>query len=610
MKKQKLYLLVIGILFLTFGVWSCSGGGGGSSSSSSSGSSSGRQWTYMVYMGADNTLSDAGLYNLNDMEKVGSSSSLAIVVQAEFSTQYTSGMPTSHTARIYVENDNDPSQPNLNTGTDIGNVDMANPASLTAFINWAKTTYPAQHYALVIWDHGAGWKAKKLGSVLKGAVEDDTSGTFMSLPDLAKGVADSGVHFDVINFDACLMAMYEVAYEFKGTADYLVFSEETEPGTGDPYDTILGAIAANPSLSGRTLATTIVDSYNSFYIPDTRESSTKSAFDMSQIDALDAKIVALAKALQSDSGATAAVQLAQANTQSYAYPANHDIYDFCQYLNSRVTGTAKTLTSDIMTMVGSVVVDSKYTGTDVSNSHGLAIYIPQPGQTNASDLTDYAKLKCNLTTRSSASGTWGSYVEALLGGASLQQTGAGNFALALVWTKPDGSACDADLDLYVAEPDESGVPHWYSPWMGQTSPNGFFSQESSQAGQSLEYYVANAQVMSGNYYFLANYYANGSTCTQAQAHLMYMDPVTVNGTWTELQGSPVLLDLTNPLPSPNPCADLACLNNYSDWWYPGYTTRLMTGGAFLTGLDLPINTRNSLLIFRNSRGSALNGITP
>jgi Clostripain family len=614
MKKRKWYLLVVGVLIVSVGTLSCGGGGGGSSSPATN--SGPRQWTYMVYMGADNTLSDAGLYNLNDMEKVGSSGPLAIVVQAEFSTQYTAGMPTSNTSRIYVQNDNDPTQPNLNAGILVGNgnVDMANPASLTDFINWTKTNYPAQHYALVVWDHGAGWKAKKLSATLKGAVEDDTSGTFMSLPDLAKGVADSGVHFDVINFDACLMAMYEVAYEFRGLADYMVLSEQTEPGTGDPYDTILGALAANPAMSGRTLATTIVDKYNAFYVPDTRESSTKSAIDMSQIDTLDTKIVALATALQNDPSTTTAVQLAQANTQSYAYPANHDIYDFCQYLNSRVTGTAKTLTSDIITLMGSVVVDNKYTGTDVANSHGLAIYIPQPDQTNTSDLTDYAKLKCNLTTRSSAGGTWGSYVEALLGGSSLQQTGIGNFALYLYWTKPDGSACNADLDLYIAEPDGSGGSHWYSPWMGQTTPNGFFSQESSQAGQSLEYYVANEQVTKGNYVFLVNYYANAPasspTCTQAAAHILYMDPVTVNGTWTEATGSPVLLDLSNK--APGTVTDINTLITYSDWWSPGYLTRtaMATGGALLTGLDLPINTRNSMLIFRNSRGSVLNGITP
>ena len=442
------------------------------------------------------------------------------------------------------ENDNDPSKPNLNAGTGIGYVDMATPAALTDFINWAKTNYPAQHYALVVWDHGGGWKADKFKSFMKGAVQDETSGNFMSLPDLAKAVANSGVHFDVINFDACLMAMYEVAYEFRGLTDYMVFSEQTEPGTGDPYDTILGALSANPSMTGRTLATTIVDNYNAFYVPDTREGTTKSAVSMAAIDALDADVVTLAKALTNNSSASAAIAHAQANTQKYTYTANHDLYDFCSDLSSLVTGTVQTTCNDIMSLItSSVVVASKTTGTGVANSHGLAIYVPTANEANATDLTDYANLKCNLTSRASASGTWGDFVTTLLGGASLQQTGTGNFALYLYWTKLDGTACDADLDLYVAEPDGSGGSKWYAPWMGQTTPNGFFSQESSQAGKSEEYYIANDLVMKGNYYFLVNYYASSPTCTQAAAHILIQDPVTVNGTWTELAGSPVGLDL-------------------------------------------------------------------
>ncbi len=602
---KKSVVLIFG-LFLVTALSSCSGGGGGGGGGSAQPYAGPRQWTYMVYMGADNNLSDGGLYNLNDMETVGSSAGVAIVVQAEFSTKYTVGMPTSNTGRIYVQNDNNPNGANLSGGINIGNVDMADPATLTAFIQWAKATYPAQHYALVVWDHGAGWKSKKISSPLRGAVSDESAasaGALMSLPDLAKGVANSGVRFDIINFDACLMAMYEVTYEFKDLTDYMVFSEQTEPGTGDPYGPILAALTATPTMSARTLASTIVDNYNAFYVPDTRNETTKSAVDMAQISALDAKIIALSAALTADTATKAVVQAAQANTQNYAYPANHDIYDFCSYLNANmVSGTAKTVCGEITTLMPTVVINSKYTGAGVAKSHGLAIYLPQAVETSASDLTDYGKLKCNLTTRVSASGTWGSYIESLLGTATLQTYVPGNFALYLYWTKPDGTACNADLDLYVVEPDGKN----YSPWMGQTTPNGFFSQESSQSGKSEEYYLANNLIMKGDYLFLVNYYRNGSTCTQAMAHVLGQDPVTASGTWTELPGSPVLLDLTtNPMPIPNPCGTYDCFNIYSDWWYLGGTTKSINVGAAWSPFDMPFTTRNSEFIFRNQRGSAL-----
>ena len=118
--------LIVVALFMTMLSCSSSGGdgGGGGTGGTTGGSGGGtggttgsRQWTYMVYMGADNNLSDAGLGDLNEMEKVGSSASVAIVVQAEFSTKYTQRIDLSQHGRILVENDNDPNAVNLSSGT-------------------------------------------------------------------------------------------------------------------------------------------------------------------------------------------------------------------------------------------------------------------------------------------------------------------------------------------------------------------------------------------------------------------------------------------------------------------------------------------------------------
>jgi len=230
----------------------CNSGGDGDSDDTLPEPSASADWTYMVYMGADNNLSTAGLFDLNEMETAGSGEKVNIVLQAEFSSFYTDFSAIGHdgyggeTLRFLVKNDGNPDNVNLNAGKSIGNVDMGSPAALTNFIKWAAASYPAKHYALVIWDHGAGWKKSAL---FKGAVQDETSDSFMSLPMLAGAVRSAGVPLDVINFDACLMAMYEVAFEFSGLTDYMVFSEEVEPGEGDPYDTILSALKNRPGLT-------------------------------------------------------------------------------------------------------------------------------------------------------------------------------------------------------------------------------------------------------------------------------------------------------------------------------------------------------------------------
>ena len=606
-------MVMLTALGISTGLLGCGGGGDSSSSSGT------RQWTYMVYMGADNNLSDAGLGDLKEMETVGSSAGVAIVVQAEFSPKYSAaaGITDSQTGRVLVAKGVN----SLTTATMIGTVDMASPAALTAFITWAKATYPAQHYALVIWDHGNGWKERKLSSPLRGAVQDETSGNFMSLPDLAKGVSDSSVHFDIINFDACLMAMYEVAYEFKGLTDYMTFSEHNEPGEGDPYDTILGALAADPLMTAQSLASTIVDKYDLFYTSNNRGGTTKSAVDMSKLATLDAKLLAMAAALKSDGASSAVVLAAQSSTQQYSLPTNHDLWHFSDYLVNSAAGAAvKTAAADVKTAVASMVINNLTNGTDMANSHGLAIYLPSASETNTQDLGAYALLASNKTARASATNTWGSYLESLITGVGggTATYNAGNFGFRASWTNMSDQACDADLDLYVWEPDSStSGGAWYSPYMGQTSPNGFFSADSSISGKSEEYYLANSQVLAGNYYVMVNFYANGTSCTQAKARLYYYDPTFFgNSDWHEATtaigvnsavASPRQLDLTNAY-NGQPLPTLTNLNNYSDWWVPFSITKALGAPQFLSGEDLPVTGKSTQMILKYKKGSRLFGI--
>jgi hypothetical protein len=542
------------------------------------------------------------------METVGSSSNVAIIVQAEFSTKYTQDMPTSNTSRILVQKDN-AAGANL-TGIDIGNVNMASPEALTDFIKWATTNYPAQHYALVIWDHGAGWKAGKPVSPLKGAVQDETSGTFMSLPDLAKGVADSGVHFDVINFDACLMAMYEVAYEFNGLTDYMVFSEQTEPGEGDPYDTILAALAATPSMGGQTLASTIVDKYNAFYTTNDRGGTTKSAVDMSKLGTLDTKVLALGAELTSDLLSPAVMTTARTSTQAYTGDTNHDIGALCDYLATSAVGPAvKTAAAELKTVLTSMVIANETNGTDMVDSHGLAIYLPLASETNATELANYASLASNKTARASATGTWGSYLDSLIGVGTASYK-PGNFGIRITWTNTSGTVCNSNLDLYVWEPaadySSTGNGHWYAPRMGQSSPNGLFSADSIVSGKSEEYYLANEQVLTGDYFFLVNYRADGSTCTKAKVHLYLYDPSY--GDWLEAT-STNFSDISPTLQSPREMDrsniwtnqdinSLTDLNNYSDWWTPFYITKELNMPQLPDALNMLNMKMTSQIIFK------------
>ena len=79
---------------------------------------------------------------------------------------------------------------------------------------------------------------------------------------LAAVTRRTGRKIDVVGFDACLMSMAEIMYQVRQCADYSVGSQQTEPGDGWPYDTVLRALAARPTMTPAELAGTIVDKYS------------------------------------------------------------------------------------------------------------------------------------------------------------------------------------------------------------------------------------------------------------------------------------------------------------------------------------------------------------
>ena len=91
------------------------------------------------------------------------------------------------------------------------------------------------------------------------------------------------------------MATIETAYELRNIADVLVASEETEPGDGWPYDTILSALTQNPSMTAADLGTTIVQKYADYY--GSSGSETMAAIDLTKVGDLASALDQLAKEL-------------------------------------------------------------------------------------------------------------------------------------------------------------------------------------------------------------------------------------------------------------------------------------------------------------------------
>lgn len=164
--------------------------------------------------------------------------------------------------------------------------EMGSSETLRNFVQVAGEEFPADRYILILWDHGGGSIDGYGGAPAKSMDVNDIK-TALNAAALFKDKP-----FEIIGFDACLMANAEFAYNLKNNAKYLVASEELEPGAGWDYNTLLSSIAMNPKLTGAEIGKTIADSFFTFNKQEPM--LTMSVIDLSQMDNLVKAIDSLA----------------------------------------------------------------------------------------------------------------------------------------------------------------------------------------------------------------------------------------------------------------------------------------------------------------------------
>lgn len=116
-----------------------------------------KKWVILVFMAADNNLEYYAFKNIHDMERVGSSEDIDVVVQID---RYGDGNKGSTLRGTIVKNpDWQPFKYDMvSPMSDIGETDTGDPKVLQEFVEWGVTNHEAEHYALIIWNHGSGWK--------------------------------------------------------------------------------------------------------------------------------------------------------------------------------------------------------------------------------------------------------------------------------------------------------------------------------------------------------------------------------------------------------------------------------------------------------------------
>jgi hypothetical protein len=324
------------------------------------------KWTVMVYMSADNNLEGYAVPDfIDELAATGSSEDVQVVALMDRGPGYDTSYDDWQTTKLFhVTQGLVPSAGNA--VADWGERNMGDTQTLVEFVKWAKSNFPADHYALYFWGHGWNWRP---GYVML----DDTNnipernGT-IEMNEMQAALPSLGF-IDTVVFDGCNMAAVEVEQLWHGHATALSHSQEYVVWEGVQYDLVLAELAAHPDMTAEDLA--------AFTSQTATEDKTWSAV------VVDDRFDALVKAVDDWSVALTAglpkyrQQYKQAftKTQSFWQASNdRDLYDMAYEINRLVPDKKIRRTSQaVMDAVDAVVLYERHVN-GYTGSHGITIY--------------------------------------------------------------------------------------------------------------------------------------------------------------------------------------------------------------------------------------------
>jgi len=341
------------------------------------------EWGFYVYMAGDNTLYEEVTDDLNEMKMVGSNNDLEIVTL----TDQLLGND-SHAYHVIKHGVEETPLSEINATWE-NEIDMGDGETLKDFMVWATTEYPTQRKILVIWDHGSGWKK---------VAEDQ--GSHLTVPEIRKAIEDyreitGDPPLTMIGFDACLMGMFEIAYELKDQAEMIHGSEAYEPLEGWTYNHLLYKLEQQTTNS--ELAHYIVNDYIESY----RNGSVYTSYSVTAAVVDTSKLEDVWDKLEDFSGQINSVlpvyrdQVSYSRDQTQRYDQNpdyRDLYDLAINVENRipVSDTIK-YARELQNSINDAVIAEdhwqKPGKLPVERAHGLTIYFPTEGaETGYDDL--------------------------------------------------------------------------------------------------------------------------------------------------------------------------------------------------------------------------------
>lgn len=253
---------------------------------------------------------------------------------------------------------------------------MGDPESLTFFMDYVYENYKAEKYSLILWDHGGG-------PLYGYGVDEYDKRNYMLLSELKEALEksefDANNRLEFIGFDACLMSTAEIAYVLSDYADYMIASQEVEPGAGWDYN-FLKDISSDTTTYD--IGKSIIDKYIKYYEGSiSGKGISLSLLKLNKIESFEKSLNSLFEDVDDNLlKEFSNISRTRSNTKTFGKTSSSgydlvDVYDLIDNLPSKYYEKVNNLKSSIEDLV-------VYQKTDLSDTYGISIYFPYENKTS------------------------------------------------------------------------------------------------------------------------------------------------------------------------------------------------------------------------------------
>ncbi len=272
------------------------------------------KWLFMMYMVGDNNLASPLWSDINEMEHGLSLMDQAVLDEVKvlvlwdgnsyYDTTHPAGGklyelgPDSNLDDLLGANTIDHTADKWWSGDE---VDMGDGNTLKEFINWARSKYPAYQYNIINMSGNSSSIRGEDPPSREGWSDEESGDTSLYTNEIQQAFINAGCinnQLSLISMDTCIMGNVEMAYEYRGLADYFVATPENMNVDGFEYQEWLPDI--NTNSTPKDLAQILVESLRD----DVSGQQALTAVNLMELENLKTKIDELVQAIVEEDNQT------------------------------------------------------------------------------------------------------------------------------------------------------------------------------------------------------------------------------------------------------------------------------------------------------------------